>query len=412
MAKIDININNVKSMNPRLKYISLELKDVAHQLASVKSSIDHRILQRTGVDIQLNNAVNSLQELEQKVNNIHKFVEFAMNRYIQADRKIVSSIIQEDDKTIWDQIAEAFNTANEVVWGFRKGLLDTVVSTVEGLWEMVTHPIDTFNGLVHVVKHPIQTGKAIWESIETSWNNDVVNGDAESRSHWFGRAFGEVALAVVGTKGIDKAAKAVKAAATSSKVKAGSFGDMMNPDDLTRYERFWDYADHSINPEDRVKITHWSRPPSGSSYSKNKTVYDNPSYFDQTNGDVIYPGTNGDPNINGFVNGKFETIIMEKGTKIDRYGNNGSGRYFSPYGDSFESRALPPFMKEAPYEVYEVVSPFEVKTGPIAPWFDQPGMGTQFFTDSVIKDTMGNYVPANVRNLVENKYIKIQKEIE
>jgi predicted ribonuclease toxin of YeeF-YezG toxin-antitoxin module len=75
---------------------------------------------------------------------------------------------------------------------------------------VITHPIETFKGLVYVVQHPVETAKSIRESIKSSWNNDVVNGDADSRSNWFGRAFGEVALAVVGTKGVDKAVKLTK----------------------------------------------------------------------------------------------------------------------------------------------------------------------------------------------------------
>lgn len=32
--------------------------------------------------------------------------------------------------------------------------------------------------------------------------------------------------------------------------------------------------------------------------------------------------------------------------------------------------------------------------GKIAPWFDQPGGGTKYFTDSLIKDIDGNMVEA------------------
>lgn len=38
---------------------------------------------------------------------------------------------------------------------------------------------------------------------------------------------------------------------------------------------------------------------------------------------------------------------------------------------------------------------------------DQPGGGTQYFTDSLIKDIEGNMVEANIKNLVENGYIDI-----
>ncbi|WP_251551971.1 glycohydrolase toxin TNT-related protein [Neobacillus muris] len=53
-----------------------------------------------------------------------------------------------------------------------------------------------------------------------------------------------------------------------------------------------------------------------------------------------------------------------------------------------------------------MVRPFEAKAGPIVPWFDQPGMGTQFFADYKIKDIFGKDVPATVENLLNNSYIK------
>jgi hypothetical protein len=47
-------------------------------------------------------------------------------------------------------------------------------------------------------------------------------------------------------------------------------------------------------------------------------------------------------------------------------------------------RALPPGATDRPYNVYEVVNPFEVRSGTVAPWFGQLGLGTQYeLPDSV-----------------------------
>ncbi|MFD0671912.1 hypothetical protein [Cohnella sp. GCM10027633] len=94
--------------------------------------------------------------------------------------------------------------------GFMEGTAEAVIGTVEGLWTMVTHPIETVQRLVYVVKHPLQTVQGIWKAVSDSWTNEVVNGDADSRGRWFGRMIGEVALSVVGTKGVDKVAKLAK----------------------------------------------------------------------------------------------------------------------------------------------------------------------------------------------------------
>ena len=83
-----------------------------------------------------------------------------------------------------------------------------------------------------------------------------------------------------------------------------------------------------VSKADSLKLSKWKYPPS----------------------DVTYPGTGDDPNIDVFVNGVFTDEPLTKGKIIDRYGDNGSEKYFSPDGSSFGSRALPPFMKNKPYE--------------------------------------------------------------
>src|SRR5699024_974515 len=57
-------------------------------------------------------------------------------------------------------------------------LLEDVPGTLEALGSMIAHPIDT--------------GKYISKAIIDSFNRDVINGDAESRAHWFVYAAGTV----------------------------------------------------------------------------------------------------------------------------------------------------------------------------------------------------------------------------
>lgn len=44
------------------------------------------------------------------------------------------------------------------------------------------------------------------------------------------------------------------------------------------------------------------------------------------------------------------------------------------------------FMIEEPYTKYEVLKDFKVKSGTIAPWFDEIGGGTQYFTDLTVDE--------------------------
>ena len=84
----------------------------------------------------------------------------------------------------------------------------------------------------------------------------------------------------------------------------------------------WDKIVNSISSEDLKKIQGWKNPPSEEVYLKNKKVFDNPKYYNQTTGEPIWPGQNGDPNVDGFLNGKYEDTKLRPGEQIDRYGGN------------------------------------------------------------------------------------------
>ncbi|MFS3928268.1 hypothetical protein ACL9SP_06295 [Priestia flexa] len=87
---------------------------------------------------------------------------------------------------------------------------------------------DTWNDLVHMVEDPKGTlqsigegAQAVWDDpkgvaktigneIKDSWNEQVINGDAKSRDHYFSYLTANVAISIVGTKGADKLAKTTK----------------------------------------------------------------------------------------------------------------------------------------------------------------------------------------------------------
>lgn len=85
------------------------------------------------------------------------------------------------------------------------------------------------------------------------------------------------------------------------------------------------------------------------------------------------------PPNNGFAGATTREFLMP-GQTIDRFGGSGASRFFSPTGTSEGARALPPGTAGQPLRTFEVVKPFEVEAGTAAPWFGQPGGGTQFRT--------------------------------
>ena len=81
------------------------------------------------------------------------------------------------------------------------------------------------------------------------------------------------------------------------------------------------------------------------------------------------------------------------GIKVDRYGSP-KGSYVSPEGTPLEMRSLPKGSDLKPLNSYQVVKPIEVEAGNAAPWFNQPGGGTQF------------KLPIPVQELIDTGYLK------
>lgn len=150
---------------------------------------------------------------------------------------------------------------------------------------------------------------------------------------------------------------------------------------------------HVVDVKIPENMKKWDYPPSDELYKKYENVYKNPKYYNQKTGEIHWP-----PN-DGFVSGTQKVETLQPGTGLDRYGNP-AGSFLAPESDSFPSRALAPHSEQAPYYVYEVIDDFEVTLGKIAPWFDQPGGGTQ-----IIK-YKSNGRPYSIEELIELEVIK------
>lgn len=72
-------------------------------------------------------------------------------------------------------------------------------------------------------------------------------------------------------------------------------------------------------------------------------------------------------------------ITLQRGDLVDRWGIENTP-YFSPLATPYAMRSLPPSALNLPYSVYEIKKPMKVLAGPIAPGFEQPGLGTQYVT--------------------------------
>jgi hypothetical protein len=81
--------------------------------------------------------------------------------------------------------------------------------------------------------------------------------------------------------------------------------------------------------------------------------------------------------------------MLQPGEIVDRYGGTRDGSQFvSPEGISIEQRSLSPKTNLDLYDKYQVVKPFPVQSGIVAPWFGQPGGGIQY----VIKPSINTLI--------------------
>ncbi|KXH78558.1 ribonuclease YeeF family protein [Sporosarcina sp. HYO08] len=105
------------------------------------------------------------------------------------------------------------NVGADVAKGIGAGLLDAGKDFVSGIWDFVTNPKESIEGVVHAVTHPVETYTYLKNAIVESYERDVINGDAYSRSRWFSYAIGTTVGSVVGTKGAGALTKTTVAAA-------------------------------------------------------------------------------------------------------------------------------------------------------------------------------------------------------
>lgn len=149
---------------------------------------------------------------------------------------------------------------------------------------------------------------------------------------------------------------------------------------------------------------------------------------DKGNDVYIYPGDltdkeREDRNIDalGFdTTARTSTEMLTADSILDRYGSE-NGQYLAPYTTSFSARATPPrnlktYDRVCNYYAYRVKTPFRVKSGITAPYFDQSGKGTQYYLDCELLEPIPSSQPScfdpnhknqlNVGYLVNYKYLE------
>ncbi|MDN4636545.1 MULTISPECIES: T7SS effector LXG polymorphic toxin [Bacillus] len=187
-----------------------------------------------------------IKELKEKLNDPSCLSEA---KYFEIVDEIGYENLTYDQKMYYSQLLQikAQEEASEVfvdsVKGAAVGLYDVAKDTVVGIYDLVTDPGGAVESVVTAVSHPIETSKAIGKSISDSFQKEVINGDAYSRSHWFAYATGSLAEIVFGSKGAGAITKTGTTAAKTTVKKgleqgAKSIGNVTIPNLLPYSPKF------------------------------------------------------------------------------------------------------------------------------------------------------------------------------
>ncbi|MGE6375973.1 T7SS effector LXG polymorphic toxin [Peribacillus muralis] len=145
------------------------------------------------------------------------------DEFLQIAKQIGYENLAPTQQQLVMQLENAKQTT-DIAKGIGVGLFDVGKDFVTGIWDLVTDPGEAVEGVANSILHPIQTYTYISKAISDSYERDMVNGDAYSRSHWVTYALGTVVTTVVGTKGAGAIMKTgvatTKAAAVKGAVKA------------------------------------------------------------------------------------------------------------------------------------------------------------------------------------------------
>ncbi|RXJ13577.1 hypothetical protein ETJ91_25195 [Bacillus albus] len=142
-------------------------------------------------------------------------------------------------------------------YNYKKGQNEAVLDELKGILNTILHPIDSVEGAVYALSHIDETFAAVEQAISDSWNQDVVNGDWNSRAKWYGNVEMQVKLAIaelfVGTKGVDKVSTLGKTSKLSESVNF--IHGTKNVITLDKYKQSVDMLNNILMPKNQFAYT-------------------------------------------------------------------------------------------------------------------------------------------------------------
>lgn len=223
------------------------------------------------------------------------------------------------------------------IWEGLKGfVVDGVWGTITGVWDIVTHPVETLQGLWHAVTHPVATFNAIRDAISNAWN--------ENPDRFVGAALFEVITLPVtalkaaragrvatATRAVERADDASDAARATDVVDDA--GDAARVADEAAAARRADEARVASAPGTVVRADPGT--PEGRRALALETLMNGPPSMTQERALSHMRGIDFDRPV--------EIVRIEPGTELIQYNLPGQrGRYFAPRGTTAESLGIDP----------------------------------------------------------------------
>src|SRR5699024_898948 len=115
-----------------------------------------------------------------------------------------------------DEIAGPASTILDVSKGVDDGVEKVEDDILVGAATTIGHPIETGKALWNAATNPKETFHAMTDAISTSYDRDVTNGNAESRSRWFTYAATTIGTSFIGASGPNAVSRAGSSAARTT----------------------------------------------------------------------------------------------------------------------------------------------------------------------------------------------------
>lgn len=137
-------------------------------------------------------------------------------RLWEGTKDVASGVSSWASGLTWSDVGDGLKYVGRQSWAFTRGFGKGLWNAGKGIVNAVLHPVETVNGIIYAVEHWDETKeafKALWEEYK-----DAAMNDPEKFAEMTGMLTAEVLVSVVGTKGLDKVAKARVIAAAATRV--------------------------------------------------------------------------------------------------------------------------------------------------------------------------------------------------